>query len=227
MNRSVACALHSAAAMTETFSGPSRPSRSGRWGWWLLLGLWAFATTAGLVAVWRYADRPTDPGEPAQGWPAGSDIPRGEGSATVLMFVHPECACSRASLAELERVLARAPEGATATVVFMSSPSSLRPPGEESGLQQRARQVRGVNLLVDADGRESLRFGVNSSGHVLGYDREGRLRFTGGLTPGRGHEGATRARDHLLALYRGERTGGGGDALPVYGCGLRKPPEAS
>lgn len=166
---------------------------------------------------WRYAASPTAAGAPARSWPEQSRIVRTPGTPAILMFAHPECPCSRASLAELERVLSRAPDGARATVVFMGT--------SDSGLVERARAIEGLTIHHDHDGSETARFGAASSGHVLGYDAEGRLQFTGGLTPSRGHEGATEARALLLALLRNEA--GEGAALPVYGCGLRRPEEAS
>ncbi len=204
--------------MASETCAPAAAPRPRR-GWILcLLGvLWAVGVAVGVGWNWRYAAGPTAPGAPAAFWPEHSRIARAPGAPAILMFAHPECPCSRASLAELERVLARAPAGASATVVFMGSSAS--------GLVERARAIEGLAIHHDHDGSETARFGAASSGHVLGYDAEGRLQFTGGVTPSRGHEGATEARAVLLALLRNEP--GEGAELPVYGCGLRRPEDAS
>ena len=45
--------------------------------------------------------------------------------------------------------------------------------------------------------------GATTSGHVLLYDAGGVLRFAGGITDGRGHEGDNAGLDAALALLRG------------------------
>ncbi len=73
--------------------------------------------------------------------------------------------------------------------------------------------------MEDIQGREALRFGAATSGQTLLYDASGRLLFSGGITPARGHAGDNDGSDALLELL----SGGSGrhHQTPVFGCSLR------
>ena len=163
-------------------------------GFWMLLG---YAGAAG-----RAANAPTR-------WPAGAITTRGSERGTLVMVVHPHCPCSRASLAELERLLARNGDLTAARVVFVG------PVGGD--LHAIAERIPGVTSVA-GDAAEAARFGAFTSGQVLYYDADGVLRFSGGITSARGHEGDNSARDLLENIIRGSSTGDG--RARVYGCPL-------
>jgi hypothetical protein len=139
-------------------------------------------------------------------WPPATSLVRGTPRFAVMMFIHPECPCSRASLTELEALATRARDAAI-TIVFSA-------PGGE--MWTRASRIAGAKLVADADGREARRFGAATSGHVVVYERD-LLRFSGGITGSRGHagfNGGRRAVEQILAGNAGEA------ARPVFGCAL-------
>ena len=74
--------------------------------------------------------------------------------------------------------------------------------------------------MTDAGGGESRRFGALTSGHVLLYGRDGRLLYNGGVTGGRGHEGANAGLSLAEKLLR---SGGEPASQPIYGCALNDP----
>lgn len=146
-------------------------------------------------------------------WPRESSLHPTPGTPAALLFVHPHCPCSAASLDELAWLLARSP-GAEAWVVFVVPPQA--PPGWQEGpLWRAARAAPRLRVVADADGTEARRFGAETSGQVLVF-RDGRLTFRGGITAGRGHRGQNPGRDSALAALRGDGTG----VAPVYGCRL-------
>jgi hypothetical protein len=131
------------------------------------------------------------------------------------MLAHPRCPCTRASLAELARLTAGG--GADVWVLF------LRPEGaaagwEKSSLWDAAAAMTGVQVLADVDGTAARTFGVETSGHVLFYDATGALRFSGGITAARGHEGPSAGGDSILAALRGNAPAQ--DHMPTFGCPL-------
>jgi hypothetical protein len=85
------------------------------------------------------------------------------------------------------------------------------------------RAIPGVPSVDDEGGVEAKRFGVATSGHVLLFDRAGRLLFSGGITPARGHEGDSLGRDALIERLAGTRTISGPATSPVFGCPLANP----
>ena len=50
-----------------------------------------------------------------------------------------------------------------------------------------ASAIPGVIVTPDVGGRIAARLGAKTSGHVLVYDENGVLKFSGGITAARGH----------------------------------------
>ncbi|WP_224249247.1 thioredoxin domain-containing protein [Hyalangium gracile] len=184
--------------------------------------LWLAAVLGGMTALARYSTTPGEPPEAPSRWPADSALRPTPGRFLLVMLAHPRCPCSRASMGELEAVMARAGGRVDAYVLF------LRPEGEgadwkQGELWRRAASIPGVTAQEDFGGVEARRLGATTSGHVLLYDAEGRLRFSGGITRSRGHAGDNAGRASLEALLLEGAEGEG--QHPVYGCALRGPTE--
>ena len=75
--------------------------------WAGVAAAWGAVVVLGLLYLEAYADRPGDSGAPPAVWPAQSRVKRDGRRPTVLIFLHPQCPCSRASLAELVHVVER------------------------------------------------------------------------------------------------------------------------
>lgn len=185
--------------------------------WYALLGVWLTAMLVGGGCLWRTKLTPAAiVHDLPEAWPAASAIARADGVATLVMLAHPRCPCTRASIAELARLMTDAYGHVQAHVLV------VRPPGapeqwERTGLWPSAAAIPGVTVHVDIDGHEARRFGATASGHVVVYDAAGRLRFRGGITAARGHEGDNPGRSQALAAILHSL----GDAsTPTFGCEL-------
>ena len=154
-------------------------------------------------------------------WPTGSAIAAGRDAVTVVMFVHPECPCSHASLRELAMALDNAPPHRT-VVAFADEgldAQGIDPTASDSW--QLAAAIPDAVRFVDHDNAEAARFGAQTSGFVVAYDRAGELRFAGGVTGSRGHVGDNIGRRQLAAAVAAAD-----DTVarhPVFGCGLETP----
>jgi len=176
--------------------------------------IWLLACVAGLAALWRYKATPGPDGSPPARWPDAAAIARVPGQPTLLMLVHPRCACSRASLHELNEVMNRV-RGVSATILFVQ-PDGTDDAWVRGDSWERAHEIPNAQVVIDRGGREARRFRVAASGHTLLYDAGGRLVFSGGVTGARGHEGNNAGRQQLFAALRGERAG----SSRVFGCAL-------
>jgi len=194
---------------------PSAPFKSRRRVVFVVaVAAWLGAAVAGNAMLARYKSTPgavlTAPGN----WPAGSTVPREPGRTALLLFAHPACPCTRASVAELEQLLTRFPSLA-ATVVAVD-PAGLGPE-HDSGIVAAAARLPGVKV-VRAQPAEADLFGVLTSGHALLYDSGGHLLFSGGITGSRGHAGDNVGLDRITAILSG-RVPDRRDS-PVFGCAL-------
>ena len=178
---------------------------------------WLLASGIALAAISDYASTPGAAARAPASWPAESRIARTPGRGTIVMVAHIRCACTRASLHELERVMARAGERAEAFVVFVG------PPGIELlDLRSIARSIPHVTLIEDE--REARRFGAVTSGQVVAYDAAGELVFRGGITPARGHEGDSAGNEMVRRFvttgHARSAAASRTSASDVFGCAL-------
>jgi hypothetical protein len=175
---------------------------------------WLIVLIAGFASLIRYASREGMPAQSPSTWPRSSALPTGD-RARLVMLLHPRCACSRASLAELDRLMARVGDRVRAQVVMVEPTGVVGP----SDLEQQARHIGGVSVWHDAGGVEAQRFGAVTSGQVFLYDRAGNLLFHGGITGARGHEGANAGSDEIAAILS---TGARANLVTtsVFGCKL-------
>jgi hypothetical protein len=186
------------------------------------VALWIPAVGFGISTLWKYSITAGHPAEPPIDWPRTTRVERGVGRATLVMFAHPQCGCSRASLGELAIIMAHG-RGQVNASLFFYRPPAEPPEWARTDLWKTAKAIPGVRVFEDPGGSVAQSFGVFTSGQTLLYDSVGRLRFKGGITAFRGHSGDNVGRSAITALLHG-------DALPAtafpvttpaFGCSLR------
>ncbi len=183
----------------------------------LLISLWLIAIGAGFAAVWRYQNTGLPADAARHQWPAKSSLNLDTRHDTLVMFAHPQCPCTRASIEELNRLLAQVHDQVTAQVLFYQ-PSTLPQNWSQTDLWRNAAAIPGVTVKADVDGHQAGLFGVQTSGSVLLFDPQGRLLFSGGITAGRGHDGDNAGESTILSLCAGRPADT--RQTPVFGCSL-------
>src|SRR5277367_4862072 len=86
--------------------------------------VWLLGAGIGFHALHRYAYTEGTAAKPPSRWPANSRIPRNEGFK-LIVFAHPECPCSRATLRELAIIVGHSREQLDVHVCFYA-PRSMR-----------------------------------------------------------------------------------------------------
>jgi hypothetical protein len=178
---------------------------------------WVAALAYGMQVLLKYESTPGPSGPVASKWPTASIVSRQPNKPTLLMVAHPHCPCTRASIAELAQIMAHAPTGVRATVLFIKPPGAARD-WDDTDLRRSAADIPGVTVLTDENGTEAARFGAQTSGHTLVFDGEGTLVFSGGITATRGHVGSNAGENAALAALQGQPAERGRTA--VFGCSL-------
>jgi hypothetical protein len=184
--------------------------------WLVVVVVWAGTVVAGAVGLYRDAGVTSPSGLACTQWPQASRLSRRDSGATLLFIAHPHCPCTHAGLEALARLLCRRPE--VDAHVLLVRPQGAPEGWEDGPIAHAARALPGVQVHIDADGAEARAFGVATSGHVLVYDAGGRLVFSGGLTPARGHGGACVGLDAAAAALDGASTA---TTSQVFGCSLQ------
>lgn len=196
-------------------AGRTQDSRA--WFLGVAVATWVFALGVGLHLLWQYKVAPGEAAHAPLTWPRKSRITRAANVPTLLMFAHPRCQCTEASLHELSGLLRSHRSRIDAHVLF--SQLSARADGWSGAESIRnARRIAGLHVQLDALGREAALFGSATSGQVLLYDRDSALRFQGGITRARGHRGDSEGLTRLTHLLQGLPIVRADS--PVFGCEL-------
>lgn len=165
----------------------------------------------------QYSQTAGATGTPPAQWPETSPTLRHPDQSQLVMFLHPRCPCSRATLGELEQLVAHCPGKFSAQVWFIQ-PQGMDDEWVKTDLWHVAASIPGVQVNVDHAGEEARRFQAVTSGQTLLYDAEGGLIFQGGITLARGHSGDNPGRDAIESLLKQKINRV--TSHPVFGCAL-------
>jgi hypothetical protein len=180
---------------------------------------WVLAIGAGYRKVMAYSATPGEAASAPSVWPANVRFERNSSGPTLVMLAHPHCPCTRASLTELSSLMTRFPQ--MRAYVFFLRPEGFSNKWVHGGTWGMAQRIPRVATMIDPMGKEAALFGARTSGQVVLYDANGKLAFSGGITPVRGHIGDSTGQRTIAALLKGERV----DAKDsqVFGCPLQDP----
>lgn len=192
-----------------------------------MVALWIGALATGMRSLQAYGTAEGRGGAFALRYPQDSQIRvAASDRPSVLVFLHPECPCSRATLEELDKVLAHAAVKPEVYAVFVV-PKGWSMPRAKTALWLRASRMTGVTPVLDREGQEAKRFGAETSGQVYAYSPTGALAFSGGITVARGHDGDNEGRALLERFLAEGHEPRELAKYEVFGCALFSAPGAA
>ena len=131
---------------------PATAKRSLLWG---TAGvLWLGTLGVGFAMLADYDNSPGGMQQAPSRWPRTSKIGPRDQRATLVLFAHPLCPCTRASLGELEKIVARFQNAATYWIVFFK-PAGADDDWDQTDLWSTAAAIPGVHVIRDAGRRRS------------------------------------------------------------------------
>ena len=179
--------------------------------------VWVLFIFGGTYKLLMYEYTPGKENNFSAYWPATSELQLSNKPYTLVMVVHPKCGCSKASLGELSKLVARFPNVLDVKILFIE-PKDAGPDWMLSENWAAANEIAGAEVHPDTEGTLAQAFKVKTSGITLLYNREGGLLFHGGITASRGHWG-----DNTGSQAIGEIISKGSSATSttaVFGCNL-------
>lgn len=174
-------------------------------------------TVGGVYSLLKYETTPGAVGVTPTVWPDNSRISPSKDWPTLIVFAHPRCPCTRATMSELELLIAHCKDRVVAHVVFFTfdgAPENW----ERTDMWSTAERIPGVTVWSDQEGRLAKEFGAATSGHTVLYDQNSQLAFRGGITASRGHAGDNAGRLAIEAILS-EGVSDRSESL-VFGCPL-------
>jgi hypothetical protein len=151
-------------------------------------------------------------------FPDRSSIQLTHSRQNLILFLHPACPCSAATVDEFRDLMRQGKKDSVGTVVFFM-PREKESEWSVAPIISSVKRIPNVSLLYDADGSQAELFGATTSGHLFLYDGRGILQFSGGITGSRGHTGDNQyfemAKRTIVCKSPKFVT------APVFGCSLR------
>lgn len=181
-----------------------------------VLAIWAVALIAGQYAMSSFGYTRGATGDVPAVWPEQSLLSRQSGLPTLLLFAHPRCPCTTASLEQLKSIQTDSKVPFNCRVIFLV-PENAGHDWTSSNIVCQAKAIPSVDVVMD-HGEEIRRFGVSTSGHVLLYSADGQLQFNGGITIARGHVGENAGTRSVVQHLKRQSTNL--SQSPTFGCPL-------
>jgi len=189
------------------------------WGSKLLIAstLWLSVIVTSMICILGYSNTPGRTGMTPVHWPTDSRIALDAKHPTLIMFAHPRCPCTLASIGELDQLMADCEGRLTVQVWFVKLDGT---PGNwlDTDLWRQASTIPGVKVYRDDGGVEARRFQAETSGQAVLYEPDGQLLFHGGLTISRGHAGDNPGLAAVETLLNHQSLAQA--QTPVFGCPL-------
>jgi hypothetical protein len=186
----------------------------------LLTAIWLATVGFGVGVLTEYEYTPGKATSIPSEWPMQSKLQRTVGQPTLVMFAHPDCPCTRASIGEIAVLMTHCQNRVKAHVVFLD-PKGSSENWLHTDLWRSAESIPGVVVQADEDGKEAANFQATTSGQVVLYDADGNLLFRGGITSSRGHYGDSAGLSDIIRLLHHEAAST--QETPVFGCSLIDP----
>lgn len=192
-----------------------------------VIAAWSILIVVGIVKWAQYEGAAGEAAIAPLQWPVIANLQRDERLATLVVALHPECPCSKATVSELSTLMAQSLHLSSKVrtyVIFLHLDAEDRS-SVGSSLWNEASKIPGVEVIDDRNGALLRGFGALTSGQTYLYDTRGQLVFQGGITPVRGQTGINRGSlaikayldSHVVADRR----------TPIYGCSLYSSPTDS
>jgi len=188
-------------------------ARSGRSMLPMIVTSWVILIAVAFTALLTFHNMPGERSDHGTIWPANKSITLDTQRANLVVFIHPKCPCSVATLSELARIQSACGARVSTQVVFYS-PADMQ--WKDTSKVRQALAIPNVRITNDVDGKLAEQFGALTSGHSLLYSSDGRRVFRGGITPARGHEGENPGRSSVIRYVLEGNIGC--EKTNVFGC---------
>ncbi len=179
---------------------------------------WASLVFAGVTKLWKYTSTEGQAAYASLNWPQGSQIQRNiNADATLVLFTHFGCSCSKATFEELNKIIAQTHKRLDIHVRVVTY-KNLDHKMQEDKLREISQRLPNAEVAADENGIEAKHFDAKTSGQIFLYDRNGKLLFSGGITPLRSHEGDNEGEKAIISwINEGHAERG---LYAVFGCSL-------
>ncbi len=182
--------------------------------------LWLLAIGYGMYILTSYANKPEQIATVSPFWPQNTRLALAKDRPTIVLFAHPKCPCTRATMGELALLMTQTQNKAQVYVLF-TKPKDFPDEWQQTDIWESAKNIPEAKVVLDLAGEEANKFQVFTSGQTLVYNSKGKLLFNGGITIARGHSGDNLGRSTITRIINNDTVTI--ENTPVFGCTLCLP----
>lgn len=151
--------------------------------------------------------------------PTGSDLHFAADQFNWITFIHPQCACSKATLENLRQMNNDFKNKNVKFHVVFFAPDQKNENLEKSEYVQAAEQLSHTEIYFDPKLKEFNFYDAETSGQSFLFNAERKLVFKGGITEARGHLGESLSMRRIASLVTGSSSNEKLIESPTFGCG--------
>jgi len=194
---------------------------------WLLTSAAVLAVALGWYQLFTFSSTPGAQLAAPAHWPREIPLPSASQVSLLLVFIHPRCSCTPATLQQLGQILSSTHTTVPAAVqiaLVVYRSQTVNPDTYPATFEPAKFLHTPAQILPDPNGLLARRFGAATSGEIVLYAADGHLLFQGGITPMRSQTGRSAGAEALrnaLATGATQRK-----AASVFGCPIFFPGHA-
>lgn len=178
---------------------------------------WLCALLLGFGGLSWYKTRPGEMTLSLSEWPSQAGLHLSNADYTMVLFLHPKCECSDATVYELASLLKDAGTKLKTQIVFYY-PEKAKEEWAHTDLWSKASAFQNSTLIADKAGKTAFLFGARTSGETYLFNSTGKLLFHGGITESRGHIGPSPGQRAVASILEGTKSSD--FTTKPFGCSL-------
>lgn len=182
-----------------------------------LMAFWLLALVSSFAALNWYKQLPGPIGVIKNNWPQNVSYDYHRNQYNFVMFAHPKCGCTKASLIELQNLMNET-KSKMNVKIFFYHPKKTLSSWTDTDSKISASKIPGIEVYTDEGGEVARRFGAMTSGQVMVYSPTGDLSYSGGITESRGHIGVNDGARSIASVVETGKTNI--KTQPTFGCML-------
>jgi hypothetical protein len=138
---------------------------------------------------------------------------------TLVIALHPDCNCAKATIGELVKMYNRVPEELK-IIILAFTPEDDTNAWKHTALLSPLNRIN-ARIIPDLNGEKARKVGITTSGQAQLLSPNGKVLYNGGITAACGRNGKNPGEDMVMQIVYG--SGFHTENFPAYGCALTKP----
>lgn len=182
----------------------------------VIISIWVGSIIWSTKAMLIFQFTPGKMGKVFNDFPQKSKLVLDQTLPTLILFLHPKCTCSKASVEEIKIIKSSIKKEFKLIAVVQTA--SLKLTDELEKLKEELSTLPHSTIVNDSYSFETNLFSVKTSGQIYIYSSFGELIYTGGSTSSRGTSSPSELRRTIASILETNKKPHQLITKSIYGC---------